>query len=897
MDSQEKDRFATLVDAAFSDSLGSIEGDVSSYTFSIPTEYKQHSSLLSCDADVQRKVLSLLKETASQLENKIHLSFDDSIQDHPFGDVFAVKTTGDGDCLLHSLSLCMWGREDHFRLLRGLLSLAFSNPELSARLEELFMEEERQRDVDLGFAGAREDKLLREEYANAAARAFGVGTYLEGIHICCLSHILRRPIVVLDGEDGHRISSSSLKNSTVQSPKSPSTTMTSSSGESMAGVYLPVLHKLSKSSNSSRSPLVIVYTTSCSQHPSSQQSASGADEQNTGTTDGFSIDSAHPSYVGHFTALVGCDSIHMTSKASEIVRSIPLVTTSGNSSGVSDDSEPTSQEVSLVPMRVRFSLTKEHNVRSNDDKELINSKLLYKHLENVEYVNKRREFGYESIYLAKQALTLAPESGRGSREKSSTKDMNCLLSTTAYERRANFLEDVLWSKEDEARVLRKRLEELKQEISTVERDKADCDSFVTQSSYQDKRSLRHWRKHGEALMDQEVSPARRSRSKPHPSSPSSTSSGPPSPHYKTKSGYVRTESNESNETNETSETRGSRGSKSVKSSSRKHRESSDKIRSPRQSAESLDSNVESAKSSKNPPPPSTGNNGSDSDKRSSALSDEMKRSQVEREERWRKAEEGCVQIAIRESLKDMNGPESTPPLGTGSIVLPTTTSPMKELRSRSSSTSSSFPDSYTSSHRHHERADESRGDYYTSERHSTSRNKYDVSTEYNNGKSVSAAERYSGSARDDCYTKSLLEKHSTGQRSGASSGSSRSMYQTNTHDSDKRSGGNDDTSRRVDDLLKSSSGLNHRSYEVSNSTRGGERSLDSPYYSSTSSPASTSQHDSPYATSSSRLSTSSVISNSPSRRTLTGSMSSARSSRSTSSRHAAKHMHVEEAWK
>jgi hypothetical protein len=112
---------------------------------------------------------------------------------------------------LHALSLCMWGREDHFRLLRGLLSLAFSNPELSSQLEEMFVEEERQRDEELGFAGAREEKLLREEYANAASRAFSVGTYLEGIHISCLSHILRRPIVVLDGEDGQRISSASLK--------------------------------------------------------------------------------------------------------------------------------------------------------------------------------------------------------------------------------------------------------------------------------------------------------------------------------------------------------------------------------------------------------------------------------------------------------------------------------------------------------------------------------------------------------------------------------------------------------------------------------------------------------------------------------------------------------------
>jgi hypothetical protein len=790
MDSQEKDRFASLVDAAFSDELGCLQGDVSCHSFSVPLEYRAYSALLPCDKEVQEKVLTLYREAARQLgldqdqggeqdqggsrvrsvsvgASSVKRSGSGSsgewrsgetpLQDHPFGDIFAIRTTGDGDCLLHALSLCMWGREDHFRLLRGLLSLAFSNPELSSQLEEMFVEEERQRDEELGFAGAREEKLLREEYANAASRAFSVGTYLEGIHISCLSHILRRPIVVLDGEDGQRISSASLKKSShvgsPDGPNSPFTEVTASSGESMAGIYLPVLHSLSSSNGTSKSPLVIVYTTSCTQVPEFPVPVEIAG-------DGFSVDSAYPSYVGHFTALVGCDSIKLSSKSIDATRAIPLVTTSSNSGHV-PLSDQCSRDVTLSSMRVRYCMSSKHNIRCSEDKEVINKELIHKHLD-VEFAEKCSQYGYGSIYLAKQCLTLAPE-GTEIGENSPTRGVpNCLLSSTSHHRRLDFLDRVLCDQEDESRRLRKRLDELKHGIRRTEHDKAECESFLAQTSLQEKRSLRHWRKHGEALVDPEKSPSRKYKSK-HSNglSPSSASSGHSfnhtSPSHKSRSGnFSRTESNESNDSNETGESKGSRGSRSVKSSSRRHRESSEKLRS-RTSAGSLETYPEEDKIRRHHQSPRASNS---STGRSVLLDDLIRRDE---EQEYRAIEERQVQRAMEESLRELE----VKPQGTCSISLPTTTSatttPSQTVatRSVSSDTSNSLADN-SPVRGSYGLMDSSGGDFGTPERYSSAISH--GSTGVTTGERVESMTNAYRSSRagDDHYTKSIVDRIKTG---------------------------------------------------------------------------------------------------------------------------------------
>ena len=357
MNSQEKDRFATLVDSYFNDVKCCLEGEMPACTFAMPLEYRDYSHLMPCDTDVQDKIVSLLSEVSTQLGPDAGVgstsTLKSSLQGHEFGDVFAIRTTGDGDCLLHALSLCMWGREDLYRLLRGLLSLAFANPHLSEHLEELFVEEEKQRDIDLGFAGAREDKLLREEYANAANGAFTVGTYLEGIHISCLSHILRRPIVVLDGDDGGRLLACSDPDTPRHSSSSSPGGGMGPSGQSMAGIYLPVLHSSSKCT--SRSPLVIAYTSVCSQP--SQEESMYLDTDDNQYKDLPAANVPHPSFVGHFTAVVGCDSIHPSSSANQFVRTIPLVTTSLTARQGGDrevHANKSGHDICLVSMRVRF---------------------------------------------------------------------------------------------------------------------------------------------------------------------------------------------------------------------------------------------------------------------------------------------------------------------------------------------------------------------------------------------------------------------------------------------------------------------------------------------------------------------------------------------------------------
>lgn len=606
MDSRDKDKFAALVDSYFNDEKGCLEGGVCAYTFAVPKEYRDYDYLMPCDKEVQEKVISLLTEVGAQIgasSDETGPSSPSSTQGHIFGDVFAIRTTGDGDCLLHALSLCMWGREDHFRLLRGLLSLAFANPVLSKKLEELFVAEEKQRDVDLGFAGAREDRLLREEYVNAAARAFTVGTYLEGIHITCLSHILRRPIVVVDGDDGGRIAAASQRGAYAGEAAGGGRgeTMTSS-GQSMAGIYLPVLHS---SSHCTRSPLVIAYTSAPAPPDESQInnpvifSANTSTEMNGSTIKHNGNNSnrdhdvlptsaelhvTHPSYVGHFTAVVGCDCLHppsISSSGTDLVRTVPLVTTSyihsltqdytdsnvGNYNKCPNEKNIVDHKISLVSMRVRYGpvRTSKHKASEEETVERRNLKLLHKYLD-IETTGS--ESGRGQIFLTKQCLH--PLSAKKDTESGSSCSsvLNPLLSSTSHHRRSSFLSRVLRDKEKESLRLEARLAKLRLEIHHTTTAQADCDFFISQSHLQEKRSFQRWRKYGQEKDDhaKKLHHHKSSSSSSSRGRHSSSRSSPTSSKLKRRSRIVdRTDSNESTEsrdTSSTSDTISSRGSNS-----------------------------------------------------------------------------------------------------------------------------------------------------------------------------------------------------------------------------------------------------------------------------------------------------------------------------------------------
>ena len=616
MDSQEKDKFANFVDACFNDQKCSIEGEATSYTFAIPQEYKQYDYLLPTDESVQENVVSILKEVATQLGPDVDVgstfSVQDSTQGHPFGDSFAIKTTGDGDCLLHALSLCMWGREDHHRQLRGLLSLTFSNSELNEKFEELFMVEEKQRDVDIGFAGAREDKLLREEYANAATAAFTVGTYLEGIHICCLSHILRRPIIVLDGDDGHRIASCADNNKSRES----------SNGQTMAGIYLPVLHSSRKCA--SRSPLVIAYTSLCSHHVTNDMSSAKNDDhlndRDRSAHPPPEGDNNYPSFVGHFTAVVGCDSLRQGNESYEQVRSIPLVTIANNKKDLQSNDW---SGCVFAPMRVRYGqlYTDDSSTR---DKKLMNEKLLRKYMDietpsssGVE--GRSRQNGITQLQVAIQSLNQLVESTENLYKSCS----NHLLSSTSHYRRSLFLGRIIQDKEQEYRRLEDRLAELQVEIRKATRDKNDCDYNMSQVNQYERRYLREWEKCGDQGSKSPLRHQKPSSKTKHRHSSSTRISK-----------FDRAESNESNETNSTMSTKSSK--------------------SPRQHREKHVKNEDWTNGSKY-----RDNEGRDQDVNCS--DDNERRTYADltyAEKRLRDIEERNLQRAMAESLKDI---EDVPP--------------------------------------------------------------------------------------------------------------------------------------------------------------------------------------------------------------------------------------------
>ena len=120
-----------LVDSLFCDDEGFIDGSVSRSVFSIPDLYGSFVSLLPVDVDVERV---------------LHRHGGSS---GCFCGLHALKTPGDGDCLLHAVSLSIWGQEDKKQLLRGLLSLVLSSAKISAKFSVLWYVEEINRDIQL----------------------------------------------------------------------------------------------------------------------------------------------------------------------------------------------------------------------------------------------------------------------------------------------------------------------------------------------------------------------------------------------------------------------------------------------------------------------------------------------------------------------------------------------------------------------------------------------------------------------------------------------------------------------------------------------------------------------------------------------------------------------------
>ena len=145
----------------------------------------------------------------------------------------ALRTDGDGNCLLHAAALAAWGVHDRDLALpcaAGLLgplrdqvaSLLRSSGFVDLLLPRLAAEEAREQAAvaavmpEAAVSEARSVEALRSDVALAARLAAQPAAFLDKLHVFALAHVLRRPLVVYADEwerdaDGDAAGRSSLE--------------------------------------------------------------------------------------------------------------------------------------------------------------------------------------------------------------------------------------------------------------------------------------------------------------------------------------------------------------------------------------------------------------------------------------------------------------------------------------------------------------------------------------------------------------------------------------------------------------------------------------------------------------------------------------------------------------
>ena len=114
--------------------------------------------------------------------------------------LYAMRTTADGNCLLHAISICLWGVEDcstdktEVSIIRkGLKAFMLANKQC---LFLHFKAAERRFDASiLGGIETPESDLLRQMDYEIACLDDN-SRYLTAMHVYCLANMLRRPIIV-----------------------------------------------------------------------------------------------------------------------------------------------------------------------------------------------------------------------------------------------------------------------------------------------------------------------------------------------------------------------------------------------------------------------------------------------------------------------------------------------------------------------------------------------------------------------------------------------------------------------------------------------------------------------------------------------------------------------------
>ncbi|KAJ8315296.1 hypothetical protein KUTeg_007446 [Tegillarca granosa] len=162
--------------------------------------------------------------------------------------LYPVKTTADGNCLLHAVSLALWGIEDDNQFLRRLVYIALAQ-DVSSCFQKRWLLQLRQfnQERPRGFnfqIDSMDWKREWESVINAASdlQASGPGlqyTMLESIHLYVVANILKRPIIVLGDNKARTIHGQSIQEN------------------NLLGIYLPLEWS---HSDVSRCPIIIGYS-------------------------------------------------------------------------------------------------------------------------------------------------------------------------------------------------------------------------------------------------------------------------------------------------------------------------------------------------------------------------------------------------------------------------------------------------------------------------------------------------------------------------------------------------------------------------------------------------------------------------------------------------------------
>lgn len=107
--------------------------------------------------------------TNTELEPQLHITF------------IPLFTTGDGNCLIHALSLCMWGKEQHSQSIRA---------NLVSELNE-------NQDYYKKYITENHDS----EWTKIMTEAQMDGSTLTLFHMYALSNVLKRPIILVSSEE------------------------------------------------------------------------------------------------------------------------------------------------------------------------------------------------------------------------------------------------------------------------------------------------------------------------------------------------------------------------------------------------------------------------------------------------------------------------------------------------------------------------------------------------------------------------------------------------------------------------------------------------------------------------------------------------------------------------